>query len=75
MLPGSLSRLFLRQRLTMFLSREHHTDLDRLSELVESGELILAIAHVYRLDQVPDALRHLETGQITGEAVIGITGS
>lgn len=64
--------LFLRQRLTMFLSKEHHTDLDRLSELIERGELVPAIDRVYRLDQAPDALRHLETGQILGKAVIGI---
>jgi NADPH:quinone reductase-like Zn-dependent oxidoreductase len=63
---------FLRQRLTMFLSKEHHDDLDRLSELIESGDLVPAIDRVYSLDQAPHALRHLETGQILGKAVIGI---
>jgi NADPH:quinone reductase-like Zn-dependent oxidoreductase len=63
---------FLGQRLTMFLSKEHHTDLDRLSELIEAGELVPAVDRVYRLDQAPDALRHLETGQILGKAVIGV---
>ena len=63
---------FLRQRLTMFLSTEHHTDLDRLSELIESGALVPAIHHVHRLEQTPDALRDLENGHVLGKAVIGI---
>jgi NADPH:quinone reductase-like Zn-dependent oxidoreductase len=63
---------FLRQRLTMFLSTEHHTDLDRLSEIIDRGELVSAVDRIYRLDQTPDALRHLETGRILGKAVIGM---
>jgi NADPH:quinone reductase-like Zn-dependent oxidoreductase len=62
----------LRQRLAMFTSKAHHRDLDRLGLLIESGDMVPAVDRVYRLDEAPDALRHLETGQVRGKAVIGI---
>ncbi|HVR31563.1 MAG TPA: NAD(P)-dependent alcohol dehydrogenase [Acidimicrobiia bacterium] len=63
---------FLRQRLTMFTSRAHHDDLDRLCHLIESGNLVPSIDRVYPLEEAPEALRQLEAGQIAGKAVIGI---
>jgi NADPH:quinone reductase-like Zn-dependent oxidoreductase len=63
---------FLRQRLTMFTSKAHHRDLDRLGLLIESGDMVPAVHRVYPLDRAPAALRDLETGQIRGKAVIGV---
>jgi NADPH:quinone reductase-like Zn-dependent oxidoreductase len=63
---------FLRQRLAMFTSKEHHRDLDRLSELIDQGSLHPVVDRVYQLDEAADAMRHLEAGQVRGKAVIGI---
>jgi NADPH:quinone reductase-like Zn-dependent oxidoreductase len=64
---------FVRQRLTMKTPNENHTDLERLARLIEAGKLTPTIDKTYPLDQAPDAMRHLETGQARGKVVIAIT--
>ena len=64
---------FVRQRLTMKIAKENYVDLERLARLLEAGELTPTIDKTYRLDQAPDAMRHLETGQARGKIVIAIT--
>jgi NADPH:quinone reductase-like Zn-dependent oxidoreductase len=63
---------FLRQRLTMVISRQRSTDLDRLTSLIEAGTVTPSIGATYPLDQVPQALRYLEAGQARGKVVITI---
>ncbi len=64
---------FVRQRLTMFISNEHHADLERLAQLIEAGELTPIIDKTYPLHQAPDAMRHLEAGHARGKLVITVT--
>jgi len=64
---------FVRQRLTMKIANENYVDLERLARLLEAGELTPTIDKTYRLDQAPDAMRHLETGQARGKIVIAVT--
>ena len=69
-LPG-LS-LFVRPRMTMLTSTEHHADLAPLTELINTGQLKPAIDATYPLDQAPDAMRQLEAGTVRGKISIAI---
>jgi NADPH:quinone reductase-like Zn-dependent oxidoreductase len=64
---------FVRQRLTMKTPREHYTDLERLAQLIETGQLTPTIDKTYPLDQAPDAMRHLQAGQARGKIAIAVT--
>lgn len=61
---------FVSQRLTMFISEEHHGRMKRLATLIESGEVAPAVSEEFDLVEVPEAIRRLEAGQISGKAVI-----
>jgi NADPH:quinone reductase-like Zn-dependent oxidoreductase len=62
--------LFVRQRLGTFIAKENSTDLDALRELIEAGSVTPAVDRVVALDQVPDAIRDLASGQVRGKIVI-----
>ena len=61
---------FVRQRLTMLVSKERGSDLERLTELIEAGKVTPSIDRTYSLDRVPEAMRHLEAGRVRGKIVI-----
>jgi NADPH:quinone reductase-like Zn-dependent oxidoreductase len=64
--------LFVRQRLTMVASKERHTDLEPLSQLIEAGQVTPIIGQTYPLAEVPDAMRQLESGHARGKTAITI---
>ena len=61
---------FVRQRLTNFVARQRAADLDRLTEFIEAGTVTPSIDRTYPLDQVPEAMRHLVSGQVRGKVAI-----
>jgi NADPH:quinone reductase-like Zn-dependent oxidoreductase len=61
---------FVRQRLTLCLPSERSADLDRLRDLIEAGTLTPSIDRTYPLDRLPDAMRHLDAGQVRGKVAI-----
>ena len=61
---------FIKQRLTTFISTEHYTNIERLAAHMESGAVIAIIGRRYRLDEVPAAIRDLETSGSNGKSVI-----
>ncbi len=63
---------FLRQRLTMLTPKQRSADLERLTALLQAGTVTPSIGATYPLDQVPDAMRHLESGQARGKIAITI---
>jgi NADPH:quinone reductase-like Zn-dependent oxidoreductase len=63
---------FLRQRLTMLVSKQNQADIERLAQLIEAGELTPVIGKIYPLDQAPDAMRQLEAGNARGKLVITV---
>jgi NADPH:quinone reductase-like Zn-dependent oxidoreductase len=63
---------FVRQRLTMFIAKQRSRDLERLTELIQANMLTPHIDRTYSLDQVPDAMRHLEAGRARGKVAISI---
>jgi NADPH:quinone reductase-like Zn-dependent oxidoreductase len=64
--------LFVHQRLTNFIAKQRSIDLERLSRLIEAGLVTPHSDRSYRLDQVPEAMRHLEAGQARGKVAITI---
>jgi NADPH:quinone reductase-like Zn-dependent oxidoreductase len=61
---------FLRQRLTMLTPRQRSADLERLTVLIEAGQVTPSIGATYPLDQVPEAMRYLESGAARGKIAI-----
>lgn len=71
-LRAPLLSLFVSQRMTMLVSKERAIDQERLATLIETGKVIPRIDRTYSLDRVPDAMRHLESGDVRGKVVIAI---
>ena len=68
---AALSRL-VRQRLTFFLSKERGSDLERLTEFIEAGKVTPSIDRTFSLNQVREAMRHLEAGSARGKIAISV---
>jgi NADPH:quinone reductase-like Zn-dependent oxidoreductase len=72
-LIGGMVRMRLpRQRLTTFIAAVRREDLETLTGLIEAERLRPIIDRSYPLEQVPDALRHVESGKARGKVVIRI---
>jgi NADPH:quinone reductase-like Zn-dependent oxidoreductase len=65
--------LFVSQRLTMLASKERASDQEVLTDLIEAGKVTPTIDRTYPLDSVPDAMRHLETGEARGKIAITVS--
>jgi NADPH:quinone reductase-like Zn-dependent oxidoreductase len=63
---------FARQRLTMLASKERASDQERLTPLIEAGKVTPSLDRTYPLDRVPEAMRHLEAGDVRGKVAITI---
>ncbi len=61
---------FVGQRLTGMVARERAIDLERVTELIVAGKVLPSIDRTYPLEQVPEAMRRLETGQVRGKVAI-----
>jgi len=70
----SLTSLFTRQKLKMFIVSPNRADLLYLKELVEAGKAKPVIERRYALSEVADALRHVGGGHAQGQVVIRIAG-
>ncbi len=71
-LRGMLLSAFRRQRLTLLASKERATDYERLTTLIESGEITPTLDRSFPLEDAPEAMRLLETGQVRGKVAITI---
>lgn len=71
-LRAPLVSLFVRQRLTMLASKERASDLERLAEYFEAGTLRPSIDRTYALEDVPDAMRRLEAGDVRGKVAVTV---
>ncbi len=67
---ASILSLFMKQRLTMFISSEKSSIMERLSDLIQSGAVTPVIGQHFDLDAVPEAMRKLEAGSVRGKIVI-----
>src|SRR5262245_28323109 len=63
---------FVRQRLTMYISKHRQADLDTLRQLIGTGQVTPLIGRAYPLSEAPAALRHLAKGHAQGKIAITI---
>lgn len=63
---------FVSHRLTMFMSTEAHSFIERLAEHLESGAVVPAVSNRFPLDQAREAMRQFETGAARGKTVIRV---
>jgi NADPH:quinone reductase-like Zn-dependent oxidoreductase len=61
---------FVRQRLTMFIAKQRASDLERLTKLIEAGNVTPRIDRIYPLDRAPEAMRYLVAGRARGKIAI-----
>jgi NADPH:quinone reductase-like Zn-dependent oxidoreductase len=66
-----LSR-FVGQRLTGFVPQERGSDIQRLADRIEAGQLIPSIDRTYDLERVPEAMRRLDAGEVRGKVAITV---
>jgi NADPH:quinone reductase-like Zn-dependent oxidoreductase len=62
----------LRQRLTMFITRQRSSDLERLTALIETGQVTPSVERTYPLGETAQAIRRLERGDVRGKVAISI---
>jgi NADPH:quinone reductase-like Zn-dependent oxidoreductase len=63
---------FVGQKLSMLAVKEDGEKLHSLKELIEAGKVTPVIGKTYPLNEVPDAIRHLEEGHARGKIVIAV---
>jgi NADPH:quinone reductase-like Zn-dependent oxidoreductase len=63
---------FAGQRFAWFIAKERASDLARLTEFIDAGSVTPSVDRTYPLDRVPEAMRHLEAGQVRGKVAITI---
>lgn len=61
---------FVPQRLTTFVSTEHHSFIERLAEHLETGSVRPVIGARFTLDQAAQAVQRMENGDTSGKTVI-----
>ena len=59
-----------RQPAIPYLAVPNREDLAILAGMVEAGQLRAAVDCSFTFEQIPDAIRYLESGQATGKVVI-----
>ena len=69
-LRGALISPLLKQRLVLLVAKEGASDYERLTGLIETGRVAPSLDRTYPLDEVPHAMRQLETGQVRGKVAI-----
>jgi NADPH:quinone reductase-like Zn-dependent oxidoreductase len=69
---GALASPFLRQRLVVLMAKERAADLERLTELIEAGQVSPSLDRSYPLDEAPDAMRLLQKGRVRGKVAITV---
>jgi len=66
--------LVVPQRLTMYVSStsKRQADLQALRQHIEAGRLTPVVGRTYPLPDVPEAIRHLESGHAQGKIAITV---
>ena len=62
--------LFGSQKFLALLAKPSKQDLTWMSEQMESGKITPVIDRLYRLSEVPEAIRYLEIGHARGKVII-----
>jgi NADPH:quinone reductase-like Zn-dependent oxidoreductase len=63
---------FISQRFANFINKERASDLERITGLIDAGQVTPSIDRTYPLEQVSEAMRQLAAGQVRGKVAITI---
>jgi NADPH:quinone reductase-like Zn-dependent oxidoreductase len=69
-LRGALVSVFIKQRLALLVTKESGSDYERLTELIEAGQVVPSIDRTHPLEDAPLAVRQLEAGDVRGKIAI-----
>ncbi len=69
-LKAMLLAPFVSQKMGMFMAQLKKSDLQVLSDLMQSGKVKPVIDRTYPLSQIAEAIRYLEKGHARGKVVI-----
>jgi NADPH:quinone reductase-like Zn-dependent oxidoreductase len=69
-LRGVLVSPLLRQRLALLTPKEATTDYERLTTLIEAGDVTPRLDATYPLESAAEAMRQLELGQVQGKIAL-----
>ena len=58
-----------RKRVAFFITKVDRDDLSTLAEMLEAGTVRPHVDRRFRLEEIPDAIRYLESGKSTGKVV------
>lgn len=72
---GALMSPFVGQRLVPLLARERADHYQRLTHLIEAGQIDPALDRTYPLEHAADAMRQLARGAIRGKVAISVSPS
>src|SRR5690349_7102330 len=61
-LRGALLSMFVKPRLALLVAKESGSDYERLTELIEAGQVVPSIDRSYPLEDAPVAVQQLEAG-------------
>jgi NADPH:quinone reductase-like Zn-dependent oxidoreductase len=71
-LRAPLVSRFVSQRLTMVTADENGRDLERLTALIEAGQVTPHVDRTYPLQEVPEAMARLVAGYVRGKVAISV---
>ncbi|WP_415839473.1 NAD(P)-dependent alcohol dehydrogenase, partial [Nocardioides zeicaulis] len=71
---GAMLSPFVGQQLVPLLAREHANHYERLTTLIEAGQLDPVLDRTYPLEKAADAMRHLARGEVRGKVAVVISG-
>jgi NADPH:quinone reductase-like Zn-dependent oxidoreductase len=71
-LRGVLLSTVVRQRLALLVTQERGSDYDRLTHMIEAGQVVPSIDRTYPLEEAPLAVRQLEAGRVRGKIAITV---
>jgi NADPH:quinone reductase-like Zn-dependent oxidoreductase len=72
LIKASVFSRFAGQKLAMIGAKIIREDLTTLGELIDTGKIKPVIDRHYSLKEIPEAIRHLETGHARGKVVITV---
>jgi NADPH:quinone reductase-like Zn-dependent oxidoreductase len=58
------------EKFIAYIAEFNKKDMTVLADLMQSGKVTPVIDKTYKLNEIPDALRYLETGHARGKVVI-----
>lgn len=61
---------FIQHHLRMFVAKDHHDPLERVTTLIDAGLVVPAVERAHSLEDAATAMRALEAGQVRGKLVI-----